>query len=160
MSLIQLVVINRSTSRTASLRLYRSTAILLLISPFKHTSCVLYDWLGDLGPAPHHRGRSAYAIGCAFDTRRQTLMDQLMSLRDALASRRLVILLSWNIACISLKELSILTIRCQVLLGSSVLMWRTCTTVIYDRLLTESNDILEIICLGCISSLSHITIDH
>ena len=160
MSLIQLVVIYRSTSRAAPLRLYRSTAILLLISPFKHTPCVLYDWLGNLGPAPHHRGRSTDAIGCAFDARRQTLMDQLMSLRDALASRWLVVLLSWNIACISLEELTILTICCQVLLRSSVLMWRTRPTVIYDRLLAESNDVLEIIRLGCISSLSHIAIDH
>ena len=160
MSLIELVVINRSTSRTASLWLYRNTTILLLISPFKHTTCVLYDWLGNLGPAPHHRGRSANAIGCAFDARRQTLMDQLMSLRDALASRRLVILLSWNIARISLEELSILTIRYHVLLRSSVLMWSTCPTMVYDRLLAEANDILEIICLSSISSLSHIAVDH
>ena len=83
-----------------------------------------------------------------------------MSLRDTLASRRLVVLLSWNIACISLEKLSILAIRCQVLLRSSILMRRTSPTVIYDRLLAEANDVFEIICLGSISSLSHIAIDH
>ena len=39
-------------------------------------------------------------------------------------------------------------------------MRRTSPTVIYDRLLAEANDVLEIICLGSISSLSHIAIDH
>ena len=70
MSLIKLVVINWRASRTASLRLYRSTTILLLGRPFKHAACVLYDWLGNLGSAPHHWGWSTDAIGCTLNAGR------------------------------------------------------------------------------------------
>ena len=160
MGLVQLLVINRSSSRTASLRFSRVTTILLMSGPFKHISCVLYDWLGDLSPAPHHRSRSTDAIGRAFDTRWQTLMDQLMSLRDTLSSWWLVVLLSWDIARISLEELSSLATCSKVLLRSTILMRRTRPAVIYDRLLAEADDIFEIVCLGAIWSLSDIVIDH